>query len=295
MRHGRDNPRGAQQLSSAACYAIDDASLVGAPPRMREGAAPDLRLADAILVDQRGAKTLRGAAAARPGAPARDAAAVGDVIELNDSRARIVGFYDAPPSFQSLPRIYTTWQRVRRFVPNERKMLSFVLVRVAPGHDAATVAAAIGARTGLQALTPDEFTRRTQTFFLLNTGILVTFGAITLVAVLIGFFIAAQTFRNFTRENLRYFGALSAMGADFTQLVGMVAIQAIVASAVGTGLGLGVAAITANATTGSELAGSLTLLQVGITVALMIGVCVVVASLSMRTVRTLEPAAVFRG
>lgn len=279
-------------------FAVDAASLVGAPTAFRTGSAARLREADAIIVDAAGAATMKMTQIRTSSSTAKpdDARAVPTehILELNDARARIVGTFEAAPSFQSFPRLYTTWQRVRRFAPAERKMLSFVLVTTTPGSNPAQVARTIEARTGLKARTTEMFATETQTYFIENTGILVTFGAISGFAVVIGLFITGQTFRNFVSDSLRHFGALAAMGASYAQLVRMVVMQSLIASAVGTGLGLGMAAMTTVATSGSELSGPITLTQVAITIVLMLGVCVSVAAVSLRQIKRLEPAAVFR-
>lgn len=272
------------RVEACELTAVDDATLLGAPPRLVHGTVDALRTPDAVLVDQAGAVRFGGARAVARGA----------VLELNDARALVAGIFDAPPGFQSVPRVVTTWQRVRRFVPAERRMLSFVLVRVARGHDPAAVAHAIESRTGLRARTAADFSEDTRRFFIGNTGVLLTFYVITAIAVGIGLFLAAQTFRNFVIDHLRHFGALAAMGADHATIRRMVVAQAVVAGLHGTGLGIGGSALTMAAMAGTETAGRLAPWQVGVTTGLMLGVCAGVAALSLRRVRRLEPAAVFR-
>jgi hypothetical protein len=67
---------------------LDDATLIGGPPRMLEGKLGDLRRADAIIVDREAAEDhlrWRG-----PDGRERPLA-VGDEIEVNDRRALVVG------------------------------------------------------------------------------------------------------------------------------------------------------------------------------------------------------------
>ena len=277
------------RVETSELYAFDGATLVGAPTAIVTGTRAALRRPDAVLVDRLGAARLGAGVdgSARALVP-------GDVVELNDARAQIVGVVEAPPAFQSLPRLYTTWDRIRRFVPAERRMLSFVLVRVARGQDPAIVARAIEARTGLRARTAADFAGDTRRYFVRSSGVLLTFYVITAVAVGIGLFIAAQTFQNFVIENLRHYGALAAMGADQATMRRMVVAQAVVAGAHGTGLGVGGAALTTLASAGTETASRIEPWQVGATTVAMLVVCASVAAISLRRVRRLEPAAVFR-
>lgn len=281
-------------------YAVDDASLVGAPRPLDGISADVLRRSDAVLLDVAGARTLNRVmleAASGSSTPApRDTRPipVGTVLELNDARARVVGHFVGSPSFQSLPKLVTTWSRVRRFVPAERKMLSFVLVQVAPGADIAQVARAITAQTGLKARTADEFAADTKQYVIFRTGVITTFLASSAVMILIGLFIAAQTFRNFTIEHLKFFGAMAAMGASHGQLLRMLVAQAGTAGLVATAFGVGGASLVALATRGSEMSLSIAPWQLGATVIAMVAVCSFVAVISMRALRRLEPAAVFR-
>jgi putative ABC transport system permease protein len=262
--------------------AVDPASFIGAPSRLSPSSLAALRESDAILVDRAGARTLQSTT-------------VGATVELNDTRARVVGLYDASPGFQTLPRLYTAWTRIRNFVPAERKMLSYVLVQLAPGYDAEQVARDIEQRTGLQAVPTRRFASMTRDWFLKNSGVMATFFGSSLIAMLIGIFIAAQTFRNFTIDHIRYFGAIAAMGASFGQLVRMVLLQAGLAGAVATGIGVGAASLISYGSRSSEVTSNIAPWQLGLSVAVMLCVGGAVALLSVRKLRGLEPAAVFRG
>ena len=62
-------------------------------------------------------------------------------FEMNDHRAMIVGVCEATPTFQSNPVMYTTYARAKKFVPQERKILSYVLAKTEPGVSPEVVAA----------------------------------------------------------------------------------------------------------------------------------------------------------
>ena len=104
---------------------LDDTSMVGAPAEMIVGSVADLRRPDAIIMDEAGYKQLW------PGEPLK----VGKVFEMNDRRAQIVGICKARPTFQTFPVVYTRYSQATRFVPNERRLLSFVLAQPKPGAD----------------------------------------------------------------------------------------------------------------------------------------------------------------
>ena len=66
---------------------------------------------------------------------------MGDSMDINDNEAVVVGTYRATPEFFWEPVFYTTYSRALAMAPRERKVLSFVLVKVQPGVAAADVAA----------------------------------------------------------------------------------------------------------------------------------------------------------
>jgi putative ABC transport system permease protein len=146
---------------------LDDSSLVGAPPTSRifAGVLSDLRKPDAVLIDNtRLAKLFPGEDLSQepkpPGMKARALAAlarlipgsrstapsledqlfakqkefyarfVGRELEMNDHRAIVVGVCEATRTFQSNAVVYTTYSRAKQFIPQERKILSYVLVKV---------------------------------------------------------------------------------------------------------------------------------------------------------------------
>ncbi|MBK8208611.1 MAG: FtsX-like permease family protein [Rhodospirillales bacterium] len=270
---------------------LDDVSLIGGPADMVEGHLADLRRSDSIIVDIDGASTrlARKSAdgAARP-------LGIGDVVELNDHRATVVGLSRLSATFQSQPVIHTTYARAKAFVPAERKLLTFILVKLRPDADPAVVAERIRAATGLAAYDWNEFRYKTVLYFIRNTGILINFGLSITLAFLIGAAIAGQTFYAFTLENLRHFGVLKALGAGNGTLAKMVLVQALVAGATGYGLGVGGVAVFSHFVVGSNFR-FLLLWQIPLITGLMILlVCVLTALLSIRKVIKLEPAVVFK-
>jgi len=69
---------------------LDDATLIGGPPQMIEGNLSDLRRQDAIIVNDVGAET-RLAKRPKEAGGKPTPLQVGDVLEINDRRAVVVG------------------------------------------------------------------------------------------------------------------------------------------------------------------------------------------------------------
>src|SRR5262249_58846564 len=130
------------------------------------------------------------------------------------------------------------------FAPWARHHLTLVLAQAEPGLPARLVCERIGRQTGLLALTGEEFTWRTITYYLHSTGIPINFGITVGLGFIVGIAIAGQTFYLFTTENLKQFGALKAMGVSNGRIVGMILLQAVVVGALGYSAGVGLTALT---------------------------------------------------
>ncbi|MEO5362918.1 MAG: ABC transporter permease [Magnetococcus sp. DMHC-8] len=269
---------------------LDDASLTGAPPQMVEGALTDLRRDRGVIIDAgtSARKLLMKNGGQRP-------MRVGDHFSIMDHDAHIVGSYRGRTSFFWEPVLYTTYTRALSFDTHARNMLSYVMVKLAPGADLETVRRALQQRTGLASRTNEEFVQITADYILNETGILLNFGFAVLLGFAIGALVAGQTFYNFTLDNLRHYGTLKAMGVSNVQLTGMVLLQVGVVALLGYGIGIGLGAGLGLLMSVSGLAFSMPWQIPAVTLAAIGVVCVMASWFSLRRVFALEPAVVFKG
>jgi putative ABC transport system permease protein len=314
---------------------LDDHSFVGEPASMFTGDIENLRRPHSVIVDRVGLRklfprqglnmiespdALRGALSKATGrgrsdvamkASPRPAINTGDTsmsgtgddspvlfeLEMNERRAEVVGICNATRTFQSNAILYTTFSRAKEFVPRERKLLSYVLVKVQPGQDIDEVAQRIRSQTGLAALTTEQFVEKTIMYYLRFTGIPINFMTTVILGFFVGTAIAGQMFYSFTLENIRQFGALKAMGVGNLKIVGMVLLQAGLVGFLGYGLGVGGATLfgMANRGANSELAFYTHWYLLVLDAAAISIICVLASLLSILKVVLLEPAIVFRG
>jgi putative ABC transport system permease protein len=272
---------------------IDDATLIGAPPRIIEGRLEDLRRPDAIIVDRLGGAEDKLARRQGPGL-SKTPLQVGDTLELNDKRAYVTGICESTRSFQSNPVIYTTFKRALSYAPYERKLLSFILVKAQQMVSPKALCEKITARTGLAAYTQDEFEWRTVNYYIANTGIPINFGLAVLLGLLVGAALAGQIFYNFTTDNLLYLGLFSLMGASKGLLARMILLQALWLGFLGWGIGTGLSSLVAFATAKTELAFHLPWQLLLLTGFLMASICSLSALVSIRRIYSLELARIFK-
>jgi putative ABC transport system permease protein len=279
---------------SGTLIGLDDATLIGGPAVIVAGRLADLKHPDGIIVNADGA----AGRLARPSPTAGQLPVplkIGDVLEMNDHRAVVVGISAGGQNETGQPTIYTTYSRAISYAPSQRKMLSFVLVGVKAGFDPAMVTGEIRRWTGLAAYTHEEFKGNTTRYLIRNIPAFTVFGLSTIITFIIGGLIAAQIFYNFTLDNLRYFGVMKAMGATNRVLRRMVMAQAFMVGAIGYGIGIGIACLFSLAIGSSgRLVPHITLaLLVGCAVA-VVALCIFAAAISLRRITRLDAASAFK-
>jgi putative ABC transport system permease protein len=262
---------------------IDRATLVGRPPEMVVGDLDDLRQPDAVFLDSGSGRYLPGVG-------------VGDVLRLNDRRARVVGICRAEKGIFSKPLLYTTAENAMRFVPLGRERISFILVKTRDGAGVRQVCDDIEALPNLAAFPADELRWRTMKFIMLRTCIGLNFAVTVLLGLGVGLVVSTAAFNQFTADHLAHFALLKAVGARPRALVRLVLLQGLTAGLVSYGVGVGLAALLALPGLGrdAELAACFPWqLLVGGLVPMLL--CVSVGGLlSLRRVLKVDPVTLFQ-
>jgi len=283
---------------------IDANTLAGAPAKMLEGDLMKLRLPHAVIIDDLGVTRLAGKRG--------DKVKVGDVFELNDQEARVVGIADAATSFTGGPYVWTTYERALQYVPAQRKMLQAVICAPREGVSLDVAVADIKRETGLKAFvnreasfgefweqrgggTTDNFNVSTVWWYVKNTGIPISFGTTVIIGLLVGMAVSCQTFYSFVLENMRHLGALKAMGASNGTLCLMLITQAFTVGLIGYGIGLFFTSGFAMAALKNEqppfyMPEFVPFAVLGV----VLSICTLAALLGIWRVSKLEPAMVFR-
>ncbi|MDF3047221.1 MAG: hypothetical protein K0R73_339 [Candidatus Midichloriaceae bacterium] len=266
---------------------VDNVSLIGLCATMTMGEPQSILKPQSAIMDSNGFKFTW------PGQPFT----LGKHIELNDSRLIINGICDAPPTFLTFPIVYITYNKAMEVTPPQRNKMPFLLVKAREGQDLQQLKQAIKDRTGLQALTQNEFAWRSINYYLERTGIPINFGITILLGVIIGAAITAQTFYIFVVENLKQFAAMKAIGFTNQQLFKIVFTQASVVYVLGYSLGIGFTAFfffmtkDAPALKGFELHWQVMAGTAGLIAVIILSSII----FSLRKVFNLDPALVFRG
>ena len=265
---------------------LDTATFVGRPMEITKGRIEDLRLPDAVIIDQVGVEKFR-----KKGIKID----LGTSFEINDKTARVVALCHANRSFLGQPYVYTTYDRALQYAKPQRKQLSCVLAEPKPGVSAIELSEEISRLPGLRAYERDELFWATIWWYVKNTGIPISFGTVVLMGVIVGIAIAGQTFYLFVYDNLRYLAALKAMGARMPTLAAMVFLQSLSVGFVGFGLGVGLTSLFGIKVLKVGQPPFFMPWQVPVFVACVIVViCCISATIGLIKIARLEPAVVFK-
>lgn len=277
---------------------VDPTTLAGAPVKMLEGNLEDLRLPNTVVIDDLAVRRL----AKNPG-DRSTWIKVGDIFEINDLEARVVGICDAMNSFTGGPYVWTTYERALQYSPAQRKMLSAVIAAPKEGKTVEDVAREIQRITGMRAYTNTgfntsdlDFGTRTIWWYVKNTGIPISFGTTVVVGFIVGVAISCQTFYAFVLENIRHLGALKAMGASNRILCVMLVLQSLTVGLIGFGVGMLATAGFAMGALKNEqppfyMSWHIPVVALGV----ILFICALAALLGIWRVSRFEPAMVFRG
>ncbi len=267
---------------------LDSATMVGRPGNILAGRLEDLRLPSSVMIDTD--------AVAKLSIGRSRLLTIGDVFEINDREARIIGICKGSKSWTGAPYVFTTYEHALRYAPPQRKMLSFVVAEPAVGWTALQTARKIEKETGLKAYTEDEFFWSTIWWYFRNTGIPTSFGTTILLGLIVGIAVSGQTFYSFVLENTRHFAALKAMGASTWLLARMLLLQALMVGFIGYGLGIGLASMLGFMFVNKGQPPFIMPYQLPLaTFGLIFLICIFAALLGIRRVAKLEAAIVFRG
>ena len=267
---------------------LHGATLFGRPPLMLAGNLQQLRMPNTVVIDELGVQRLT--------AKGKPTIQIGDIFEINDREARIVGICRTERHFFGYPYVFSSYDQALQYAPHQRKMLSVILAEPKPGAAISDVARAIQDETGLKAYTSEEFAKVTVDYIWKSTGIPMSFMTTIILGFIVGIAVSGQTFFSFVLENLRHLGALKAMGASTWTLARMLLLQAFTVGTIGYGIGVGLAALFGFAVLpGGQppfLLEAGSMIKTAVAIVIM---CCFSALLGIRKVARLEPAIVFRG
>lgn len=262
-------------------------ALMGHPYNLVDGVNPHeaLLTPDGVIVDQLYAKKL-------------GVERVGQTFEINDKRVRVVGFTRGVRTFTQSPYVFTSLRKARSISSNLRnadKAVTYVPIRLAEGAPVEATRQRLAARMpDVDVMTNAEFSSRSSNYWLFSTGAGMSLIFSSLLALLVGVVIAAQTLYASTMDRLPEYATLRAMGGAGRYLFAIVIKQALIGGAIG--YLIGIAGVMVMVWLGREASAApeeplWLAASIGVVTEIM---CVLASLISIKKLMAINPAEVFR-
>lgn len=220
---------------------------------------------------------------------------VGDTLEINDLRQRVVGLTQGIRSFTTFPWVFASLPTARRIVGFNGGELNYIIGTFSPGTDPVTVRdALVRAMPRTDVYLREDFAARTLNYWMFTTGAGTSVLASAVLGLLVGMVIVAQVLYATTVDHLAEFGTLRAMGAPSVFIYRVIMGQAFISATLGYLPGIALSLLIARASESTpaailvppELAAGL--------YATTVTMCVLASFVSIRKAMTIDPAMVFQ-
>ena len=273
-------PGGSQE--SVQMVGFDPETMVGAPWNIVRGNPQDLKYFNSVFYDEAESNRLGNLP-------------VGAETEINNHRVRVAGIVRGARSFIQSPYVFTSFKTALALSFVNKGNTVYVLVKVAPGYALKDVQRRIKETvTDVDVYTSAEFSKKSQDYWMINTGTGVALLAVALMGVVIGTVIVANTIYTSTTEHLKEFGTLKAIGASNWDLYAIIIEQALINSVIGFIVGMAVSFVVTEMMKRGHLPILLPVpVLMGIFV-LTVMMCLWSSLLSISKVTRIDPAMVFK-
>ncbi|TDP46404.1 ABC transporter permease [Zavarzinia compransoris] len=220
-----------------------------------------LRQPDAVVVDRTYAGDL-------------GIARSGELVQIEESRARIAGFTHGIRSFTTSPYVFTRIDRARNALGLETGAATYLTIELEEGAAPAGVQAELARRLpSAEVLTTAEFRALNADHWLFSTGAGAALLSGAILGLAVGIAIVAQTLYGSAKDHLPQFATLRALGARSRYLVDVVLWQACASGVLGYSVALAAGAGIAAATAGTAMPVVLSWPLAGLLLALTLMIC----------------------
>ncbi|MGQ0634152.1 MAG: ABC transporter permease [Planctomycetaceae bacterium] len=261
----------------------DPATMRGSGWEFAAGALEDLRRPNGVSIDEVDAHKLGNIG-------------LGDWIEVNGRRAKVVALTRGITGFVTTPYLFTTLNTARGLARIPEGYCSYLLIKTQPSANIALL------KERIRELLPDadvyspaHLSEVSQRYWMRRTGIGVSFGMATLLGVLVGLLMVAQSLYALALDHLDDYATLKAIGADDRQVCRVVVVQALSIAGGGVVAGLAIVAAVERLWNSPLAPIEIPPLLRAATVAFVVGMCLAAALFPFWRVRGVDPAVVLQG
>ncbi|MFA7060741.1 MAG: FtsX-like permease family protein [Pedobacter sp.] len=257
---------------------------VGGPWEMKRGDVTQLNNGNFAIIDESALKHLGNIQ-------------VGDYRDVMWRRLQIVGISSGVKSFTTAPIVFTSYKLAQNLVgyigPDNTV---FVIAKIKHGASlAATVDKLKHNLKGVDVYTKSEFSYKTRRYWAIETGVGFSFMLTIIISFLVGMLIVGQTIYNSTMEHIKEFGTLKAIGASNFEIYKIIFSQAIINALLGYVVSLIITMATVKL---YDAIGMVLVVRWWVNLlvlALTLIMCSTAAFVSIRRIKKIDPAILFRG
>jgi putative ABC transport system permease protein len=258
-------------------------SGVGGPWVITQGSLQDLQTPDTVMIDEQYLKKL-------------GVTHIGQIVEMNNHRARVVGFTRDIRSFTTNPRVFTAFKNAQNYARLNENQTSYILIKAVEGADLEQLKHDLLARIeDVEIYTTAEFGRKTQIYWMFNTGAGIGILIAAAMGLIVGVVVVAQTIYATTIDHIREFGTLKAMGASNSYIYQVIIKQAAIAATIGYVLGMAVSLFVVNMSKNGGAAIKVPVEMGVVMFFLTFLMCISASIVSINKVTRIDPAMVFKG
>ena len=257
---------------------------IGGPWKMKTGHFRDVKNGNYAIVDESSMRRI-------------GEFNIGDYREILNKRLKVVGTSEEVKSFTTAPIIFTSYktaQNLGSYVGTDNTV--FIIASVEDGYsDKEVINTLRRSLSNVDIYTKDEFSRKTKLYWTIETGVGLSFLITILISFLIGMLIVGQTIYNSTIEYLKEFGTLKAIGATNLNIYQIIFSEALINASIGYVIGLIFTLLSIKIYDASEMVFTIKLWVALLVFFLSLIMCLSAAFFSVRKVRKIDPALLFRG
>ena len=276
-------PSGAQEQVEIVGY--DPRSGIGGPWDMLRGDARQVLGGAYIILDDSATRRLGDLR-------------LGSTWELNDREVQLVGISRSALTFTTAPMVFTAHSFAQEVATDVARggAIAFVAIKLRAGSDAEAAAGTLRRRLpDNDVLSTGEFLRRTIAYWTVQTGMGASLFLTAALSLVVGAGVVGQTVYANTIQFLAELATLKAIGARGRDLSTVILGQAAIGAVSGYGIAVLLALLSRPALEPAGVTLALGPQLLGGLFVLFLATGAAAALVSVRRVRRLDPAMVFRG
>ncbi|MEM4721959.1 MAG: FtsX-like permease family protein [Candidatus Methanomethylicaceae archaeon] len=257
---------------------------IGGPWKMANGSIREVKNGNFAIVDRSAMKRLGDIS-------------VGEFRDILAKRIQIVGISDGAKSFTTAPIIFTSYrlaQELADLVGPDNTV--FIIAKVLPGYSVSKVIEALREKLqGVDIYSKAAFSRKTRMYWTFETGVGYAFLITILISFLVGTLIVGQTIYNSTIEHIKEFGTLKALGAENADVYKIIFTQAFIIALISYLISLIITLVSVKFYEAIDMVMVVKWWTNLIVFFMTFLMCFASAYISIRKIKRIDPAILFRG